>query len=342
MRNILCVLLFILPFTGISQHTFSIVAIDSITGEIGSAGATCGDSIIWPGTPGAILISDIIPGIGAIHTQSYHHSINQSNAHSRMMAGDSPQQIISWLLANDVAGNPGIRQYGVIDFNGGSPRTAAYTGSSCFDYKNHILGSNYAIQGNILLGQQILDSMEAGFNNTQGCLSDKLMAAMQGANVIGADTRCMTEGTSSLSAFLRVAKPTDDPNTLFIDLNIAGTPSGVEPLDELQIKYDNWKSNNNHDCSAQGINEPLFENNPILVYPNPTGDLIYIKTGGIPIHRIEISDIKGKFILSQQIVESKDLLEISVGHLISGDYFITTYVKNEAVYTSKFTFQSNK
>lgn len=342
MKKILCALLFILPFIGISQHTFSIVAIDSITGEIGSAGATCGDSIIWPGTPGAILISDVIPGIGAIHTQSYHHTTNQLNAHNRMIAGDSPQQIIDWLVANDVAGNPGIRQYGVIDFNSGSPRTAAYTGSSCFDYKNHILGSNYAIQGNILLGQQILDSMEAGFNTTEGCLSDRLMAAMQGANVIGADTRCMTEGTSSLSAFLRVAKPTDDPTTLFIDLNIAGTAQGVEPLDELQNKYDNWKSNNNHDCTMEGIDQSSVQDGPVLIYPNPTGYLIYIKTRGIPIDRIEILNLNGKIILSQQIFESKDTLELSVGHLMTGDYFITPYVKNEAVYTRKLTIQHKK
>jgi len=57
------------PFFGWAQHTFSIVAVDSLTGEIGSAGATCGDSIVWPGTPGAYLISDVIPGVGAIHNR---------------------------------------------------------------------------------------------------------------------------------------------------------------------------------------------------------------------------------------------------------------------------------
>ena len=340
MKLLFAFLLFI-PFSVFSQHTFSIVAIDSITGEIGSAGATCGDSIIWPGTPGAILISDIIPGIGAIHTQSYHHTTNQLNAHSRMMAGDSPQQIIDWLEVNDVSGNPGIRQYGVIDFNSGNPRTAAYTGSSCFDYKNHILGPNYAIQGNILLGQQILDSMEAGFNNTDGCLSDKLMAAMQGANVIGADTRCMTEGTSSLSAFLRVAKPSDDPNTLFIDLNIAGTPPGVEPLDELQIKYNDWKSNNNHDCSAQGIIEPAHATAPAPLHPNPPGAPIYPPRKGTPISRIEISNISGKTILNENVTEPKEILEIAVGHLKDGEYFITFYAKGAAADTNKFIISSN-
>ena len=248
MKNTVVILLLIIPFSGKSQHTFSIVAVDPITGEIGSAGATCGDSRIWPGTPGAMIISDIIPGVGAIHTQAYHHLVNQSNARNRMVLGDSPQDIITWLVANDVASRPAFRQYGVVDYNRGSPRSAAYTGSSCDDYKSHILGPNYAIQGNILLGQQILNSMESIFNNTNGCLADKLMAAMQGAKIVGADTRCTGEGTSSLSAFLRVAKPKDHPDFLFLDLNIAVTPTGVEPITELQTEYDNWKANNTYHC----------------------------------------------------------------------------------------------
>ena len=333
--------LLMIPLALSAQHTFSIVAIDSITGEIGSAGATCGDSIIWPGTPGAILISDVIPGIGAIHTQSYYTENNQLNARNRMLAGDSPEEIINWLVANDVSSNPSIRQYGIIDFNNGSPRSAGFTGENCFDYKNHVLGLNYAIQGNILLGQQIIDSMESGFNNTSGCLSDKLMGAMQGANVIGADTRCMSEGTSSLSAFLRVAKPGDDPNAIFIDLNIAGTPQGIEPLDELLIKYNNWKNNNNYDCSTQGIIESLDESETILIYPNPAGNIIYIQRNGIPLSKIEISDLTGKTILNQKISEPKTTLEIEVGHLKNGEYFITSFAQGSLVSNNKFTISSN-
>ena len=80
-------------------------------------------------------------------------------------------------------------------------------------------------------------------------MDDAEMAAMQGANVVGADTRCTSEGTSSLSAFLRVAKPTDHKDTLFIDINIAGTATGVEPIDELQTKYNTWKTNNDYNCN---------------------------------------------------------------------------------------------
>jgi uncharacterized Ntn-hydrolase superfamily protein len=134
-RVVFSVLLFFaLPFT-YAQHTFSIVAVDSVTGEIGSAGATCGDTITWPGILGAMIISDIIPGTGAIHTQAHYQETNQENAHDLMQEGNSPQEIINWLVENDVQGYPSFRQYGIVDFNDGNPRSAGFTGSNCDDYK---------------------------------------------------------------------------------------------------------------------------------------------------------------------------------------------------------------
>ncbi len=81
--NVLFFLFYCNPLT--AQHTFSIVAVDSVTGEIGSAGATCIGA-----EDGAQAISDIILGMGAIHTQSYYSIINQNNARTRMLAGDTP------------------------------------------------------------------------------------------------------------------------------------------------------------------------------------------------------------------------------------------------------------
>lgn len=277
-----------------SQHTFSIVAVDTITGEIGSAGATCGDSIIWPGTPGAYIISDILPGVGAIHTQSFWLASNQVNARVQMQQGSSPNQIISWLATNDVQNNPQSRQYGVVDYNNGSSRSAAFTGSSCFDYKNHILGPNYAIQGNILLGQQILDTMEYYFINTNGCLPEKLMAAMNGAKVVGADTRCMVEGTSSLSAFLRMALPTDSYNNLFLDINVAGTAPNVEPIDVLETKYNQWKNSHISYCDSV-LSTEIFQNKNVEIHPNPTNDFITISNAE-ESRTIELFSLNGKFL----------------------------------------------
>jgi len=322
MKKLFLIIILISVFNIKAQHTFSIVAVDSTTGEIGSAGATCGDSIIWPGTPGAFLISDVLPGVGAIHSQAWYLATNQNNARFRMQQGDNPEEIINWLINNDIQGNPSMRQYGIIDFNNGNPRSAGYTGSNCDNYKNHVLGPNYAIQGNILLGQEILDSMEYYFNNTNGCIADRIMAAMQGANVIGADTRCMSEGTSSLSSFIRVAQPSDNYNDLYLDINIAGTASGIEPIDELQIKYNQWKQNNNA-CDTNFTYLEISKKNTKLLYPNPANDFISIEieTNENNFHNhYKIFDSTGKIINNGKIDINEK--KIKIEQLNNGLYYL--------------------
>jgi uncharacterized Ntn-hydrolase superfamily protein len=229
---------FILVLTTYLWSTFSIVAVDPETGEVGSAGGSC--------IAGSIIISDIHITQGVIHTQSYYHPTNQNNASNYMDQGYSPQEIIGYLVENDVANNPGVRQYGVVDLENNG-RSASFTGGACSDWKGHLNGDTYAIQGNILLGPQILDQMEQNFLNTNGPLSHKLMAALQGAKIPGADTRCLNEGISTLSSFIRVAKPDDTSNNYFLDLNVNSvipyyTETGLwlEPIDSLQTMYDNW------------------------------------------------------------------------------------------------------
>ncbi len=219
-----------------SQDTFSIVAVDTVTGEIGSAGASCVGPI---GGIGAFILSDVIEGVGGIHTQASYLSQNQQNARARMLEGLSPQQIIDWLVANDAQNNPSIRQYGIVDLtrNGES---AAYTGSNCTNYKNHVTGPGYAIQGNILLGQVIIDTMHSTFLNTPGPLADRLMATLQAAKILGADTRCAARGTSSQSGFVKVVR-IGDGGTPYLQIVVPDTPVGTDPINVLQGMFDNWK-----------------------------------------------------------------------------------------------------
>jgi len=233
-------------FFGFIYSTFSIVAVDLSNGQVGSAGASC--------IGGSIIISDIHPGVGAIHTQSYWSGYNQIMASNLMDSGLSPDEIIDYLIENDVNNNPSIRQYGVVDIYEAG-RSAAYTGENCMDYKNHILGTNYAIQGNILLNEQVLMNIENNFNATIGTLSDKLMAALQGANMPGADSRCLDNETSSLSAFIRVAEPFDETDEFFLDLNINNTNNSQEPIDLLQDLYNEWLNEQDSlgDISGDGI-----------------------------------------------------------------------------------------
>ncbi len=215
-----------------SQDTFSIVAIDTVTGEIGSAGASC--------IQNSIIISDIHPGLGAIHTQSYWNLQNQDSASALIELGFTAQEIIDWLRDNDSQNDPSIRQYGVVTLFP-EIESAAYTGENCLDYKNHIVGPNYSIQGNILLGQSILDTMEFAFTSTYGSFEEKLIASIMAANITGADTRCLAYDTPAISSFIRVSRPNNNIDSLYLDIDVNNAPLTLNPLDSLFNLYWIWK-----------------------------------------------------------------------------------------------------
>jgi uncharacterized Ntn-hydrolase superfamily protein len=301
------VVLFALLFTvnrSVGQDTFSIVAIDSVTGEVGSAGASCVDMFMIPGYTTDFL-GDLIPGTGAINTQAAYIPANQTNARARMLAGDTPSQIISWLVANDVQNNAAVRQYGIAAFVAGSPQTAAHTGAGCMNYKNHITGPNYSIQGNILLGQMVLDSMEARFNAETGDLACKLMAALQGAKIQGADTRCMADGTSSLFAFVKVSQPSDPYGSPSFLVSVkTHDNSGIEPIDTLQTLF-----NLAHTCFPSGLDESFEKNNLPQIFPNPAGE-----------KQLLIRTLSGNCIVNEVIHSG---YELDLSKFGSGVYFLT-------------------
>jgi len=309
-----------------SQDTFSIVAVDSITGEIGSAGASCLNNIQFPGSNGAIIISNILPGRGAIHTQAQWSSPNQTTARTKMQQGLSPTEIVDWMKTHDANFNPNIRQYGVVDFSpAGSPRSAAFTGTNCLDWKGHRTGPNYSIQGNILLGPQILDSMEARFLRAPGSLADRLMYTLQGANVVGADTRCAANGTSSLSAFLRVAKPGDPSNDFHLDLNVPSLPAGREPIDSLQTRYNQWKTTSTEEPSAS----------PAQIFPNPAfGQItaVLAQQEGL----FEMFDLTGQQVFSHPIQRGEN--RMAPAGLSPGVYLAKISAEGRAVLTRKLVW----
>lgn len=286
-----------------AQDTFSILAFDSITGQVGAAGASCVDLFQFPGYNND-FIAELFPGDGAIATQASYLQANQMNARNRMAAGDSPTQLIDWLKLNDAGGDPSVRQYGVLRMGYGYPRAAAHTGTNCMNYKNHRVGPNYTIHGNILLGSSVLDSMEARFLREPGDLACKLMSALQGANVIGADTRCAPNGSSSLFAFIKVSEPTDDfgiPSFLYSLKTANG--AGIEPIDSLQKLF-----NAAHSCLVDltGTSEIKLSQSEILIYPSPVKDFLKIKIKSLlKPNYISIRTILGQEIMSEDFVDDK-------------------------------------
>lgn len=301
--------------------TFSICAIDMNTGEVGSAGASC--------IAGSIILSDVHPNRGIIHTQASYLAANQNYARNLMNMGLSPQQIIDSVVAHDAQNNPTVRQYGIVD-NVSSGRYANYTGVNCQNYKGHLNGVVYCIQGNILLGPQILDSMRSRFLNTTGTLATRMMAALQGAKVIGADTRCTGRGTSSISAFLRVARTTDPPSgPYYLDLNVQNTPTTRDPIDSLQVLYNNWLTTGVSNYTGEVPQTfALYQN-----YPNPFNPVTTIKFDIALLSDVKVIvyDMLGKELV---LVEEARFhpgiygVNFDAGNLASGIYYYKLFAKN--------------
>ena len=300
------------PLPAPAQDTFSIVAVDSFTGEVGSAGASCLGIDVS-------LISDVHPGVGAINTQALYIPSNQDYARELLDSGKSPQDVIDILVANDVQGAPQVRQYGIaVLANGGT--SAGWTGTGCTDYKGHRLGKDYAIQGNILLGSLVLDSMEARFLRATGNLADRLMYALHGANVSGADTRCAQYGTSSLSAFIRVAKPGDDPNGLWLDLRATIPDGSKEPIDSLQTIYNEWRG------SGVAYDGGASAAATLEIIPNPahtSATILYTILSRSPV-RLTIYDILGRRLATPLAATQEGgghSVTLATEGLLPGDYY---------------------
>lgn len=299
-----------------AQDTFSIVAVDSVTGEVGSAGASCVDMYNTSNTND--FLGELFPGVGAINTQAAYDPTNQANARKRMNAGDSPSQIMSWLSSNDVNGNPSQRQYGAIRLINGSPKTAGYTGSACPNYKGHIAGVNYCIQGNTLLGKKVVDSMEARFKREKGDLACKLMAALQGAKMVGADSRCAPQGTSSLFAFLKVSKPGDTFGKPYFLISVrTHNNAGVEPIDSLQRVFNKAHAS----CKVITSVEDATALSGIHVYPNPVTHKLTIRIDNAVETICIISDALGKKLMEEKVMSERTIDMSAWG---AGIYFLET------------------
>lgn len=158
-------------------NTFSIVGFDPQTGELGVAVAS---KFLAAGA----LVPWAKAGVGAIATQSWVNVGYGKNGLELMAEGKSPQEVIDFLTADD--GMKESRQVGMVDVKG---RSATFTGSDCFEWAGGIAGENFACQGNILTGENVVKAMAETFQHTSGNLAERLVRALQAGEEAGGDSR---------------------------------------------------------------------------------------------------------------------------------------------------------
>ena len=183
-----------------------------------------------------------------------------------------------------------------------------------------------AIAGNILISEDVVNDMETAFLSTSGTLADKLMAALQGAKRPGADERCLTDGVSSLSAFIRVADPSDTDSSygnLSLDLNVWVTGSVFEPIDALQDLYDNTLS----------VEEEILDSS-FVMYPNPTKESVTVHTGNSLISRYTLLDLTGKVLLNTAVPTPSNALSLEINYP-SGVYFLKIHTNSNQIRIKK-------
>lgn len=230
-----------------ASATWSIVAVDPQTQEVGVAVASCVEAPF--GTTLLPQVPALAPGIGALAAQAQFSQQTRDAALDLLLAGTPPQTLVDMI----VAGDPGAanRQYGVVDLR---LAVATYTGKNAMDWAGHATGSGVTVQGNILYGPEVVDEALAAFEapapRCPWTLADRLMVALEAGSARGGDSRC-SEQQSALAADLMVARPGDPLDALHLDLRIASQPDGGDnPVALLRVAYDQWRIANPPDDAA--------------------------------------------------------------------------------------------
>lgn len=165
-----------------SMGTFSIIARDEASGELGMAV----QSKAFAAGNRAMTIKG---GLAVIAHQASANPMYGAVGLELIATGMAPQQALDFMLRADEGRDN--RQVAILDMQG---RTAAWTGKSTNDWKGHECGTNYCAQGNILVGAPVVDAMAASFEKSSGPLAERLMDALDAAQAAGGDARGMQSG----------------------------------------------------------------------------------------------------------------------------------------------------
>ncbi len=206
------------PAADPKAHTFSIVARDPATGEMGVAVQShwfsVGSTVSWAEA-----------GVGAVATQSMIDPSYGPLGLDLMRAGKTAQQALEGLLAADPDG--AVRQVAMIDSQG---RAAAHTGAKCIAAAGHIAGRNYSVQANLMEKPTVWPAMARAFESARGDLTDRMLAALEAAQREGGDIRGKQSAAILVVKGRSSGRPWEDR---VVDLRVEDHPEPVVELKRL-------------------------------------------------------------------------------------------------------------
>lgn len=197
-------------------HTFSIVARDPETGELGVAVQShwfsVGSVVAWAEA-----------GVGAVATQSLVEVSYGPLGLALMRAGKSAEEALTALLAADEGRD--LRQVAMVDAQG---RVAVHTGARCIAEAGHEVGPGFSVQANMMINDTVWSAMAHAYESTEGDLAERLLAALEAGQAAGGDIRGQQSAAILIVKGTSTGRPWADT---VMDLRVEDHP---EPIRELR------------------------------------------------------------------------------------------------------------
>lgn len=218
-------------------HTFSIVARDKNSGEMGVAVQSHWFSV---GT----IVAWGEAGVGVVATQSFVNPAFGPDGLKLMKEGKTAGETLKILIDEDDGKD--VRQLGILDSKGNS---ASFTGLKCVKFAGHIEGDNFAVQANMMASETVWSAMAKAFEETEDQpLAERLMAALEAAQNEGGDIR----GKQSAALLVVKAEPTGKIwEDRVVDLRIEDHPEPIKEMRRLLNVHSAYQHMNNGDLAVE-------------------------------------------------------------------------------------------
>lgn len=218
-------------------HTYSIVAIDPETGDMGVAVQSH-----WFATGTLVIWGEA--GVGVVATQSFVNPAFGPEGLALMKAGQAPKSVLQQLLAED--DGRAFRQVGLLNAKG---QVASFTGEKCIEAAGNLTGEGYAVQANLMDNAQVWPAMAKAFEASKGQpLAERLVMSLEAAQQAGGDIR----GKQSAAILVVSAKNTGQSWVdRKVDLRVDDHPTPIEELNRLLKVHRAYEHMNKGDVAVE-------------------------------------------------------------------------------------------
>lgn len=217
-------------------HTYSIVAYDPVTGDMGVAVQSHWFSV---GT----VVSWGEAGVGVAATQSFVNVSFGPRALELLKQGKTPQEVVDELISSDEGRD--FRQLAVLDAKG---RAASFTGEKCIQPAGNIVGDGFSVQANLMANDKVWPAMAEAFKKSKGPLAERMLISLEAAENAGGDIR----GKQSASLLVVRGKSTGKVwEDRLVDLRVDDNPEPLAELSRLLKVHRAYEHMNNGDLAVE-------------------------------------------------------------------------------------------